>query len=373
VRLYELAKDAGSPMPIERIYIQRLRLLFHVMGVQDKFMLGGILQNYHIAGKASWLHRALKISWMRSQVGDFAVPAELDGLHDPTVWEAFAPFAKQLAKTLGKAKASHMLKVRNICELHSHDKRQSEILHSIGWTKAGSNEKESQGDQQVSHCDECTECFKNGAALAVHPTEKARYRRIAMRRFAADAVCRACQRFFHTRPRLLRHLHMGTADCWVWHCRRYWPMTSERAHELDHEDKRKGVAMHQKGFMDQEDDRIWRECQHLGLIDVLALRQEEEADHSQPNESELEDWRQIGLLPPGKGGRETIARTLMDMKVHHVSKDTTDLERSLLADIRWEPCHDWVPRPLALGTQYFLIMFTGDLRIWHSGSHGAAM
>ena len=53
---------------------------------------------------------------------------------------------------------------------------------------------------------------------------------------------------------------------------------------------------------------------------------------------------------------------MVNMKLH-VSKDTIDLERSLPADINsWEPCHEWVPRPMALGTKYFLIMFSGHRR-----------
>jgi hypothetical protein len=38
---------------------------------------------------------------------------------------------------------------------------------------------------------------------------------------------------------------------------------------------------------------------------------------------------------------------MVNMKLRHVSKDTIDLERSLLADSNsWEPCHEWVPRAI---------------------------
>lgn len=215
-----------------------------------------IIKLHQIAGKESWLYGAIKsIVWM---------------LHDPGIWETFAPHAKQLQKTLRKVKASHMLKVRNMCELHNHAKRQSSILRDMGWKKVEMNEGETHFVHHVCQCDECTEVFNTEAALAVHQQRK-HGRRIAMRRFAVDAACRACERFFHIRPRLLRHLHMGTTDCWVWHLRRYILMSTEKAQELDQEDKRKGVAMHQKGFVGPEGDKILRAYKQQELAEILCL------------------------------------------------------------------------------------------------------
>jgi len=105
---------------------------------------------------------------------------------------------------------------------------------------------------------------------------------------------------------------------------------------------------------------------------VLELRQEQEPDLSTPSLQELEEWKQIGLLPPGKGGRAVTVRDCGEMKLHHVGKDTFDFEQKLLREINeWEPGHDWIPRPLALGTKYFIIMYSGhrrfaDLAQWRS-------
>ena len=363
LRFYEIARDADSPMPVELMYIQRLRLLFQILGTQDKFMIGGILYNFQVAGHESWLHGAIvSVKWMRSQIGEFEVPSELDELSNLETWELFAPAARKLAKALRKVKAAHMHKVHNLCNLHNHDKRQSEILRDMGWSKKEANSTEMVQESRLSQCDECAEVFLNEASLAVHQ-QRRHGKRMAMRRFAGDAVCRACLRFFHTRPRLLRHLHMGTTDCWIWHCRKYVPMSTETAQELDLQDKNKGVAMHQKGFLDVGDEMLWRDCSADECRHVLEVRQEQEPDCSPPSQDELKEWAKIGLLPPGKGGRAITVRARSEMRIHHVSKDTVDLEQKLLGEIKdWEPCHDWVPRPLAVGTKYFLIMFSGHRR-----------
>lgn len=110
-------------------------------------------------------------------------------------------------------------------------------------------------------------------------------------------------------------------------------MTSEQAQELDLHDKKKGVVMHQKGFLGPEEDKIWRACRQEELKHVLELRQEQEPDLSTPSLQELEEWKQIGLLPPGKGGRAVTVRDCGEMKLHHVGKDTFDFEQKLLREI----------------------------------------
>ena len=106
---------------------------------------------------------------------------------------------------------------------------------------------------------------------------------------------------------------------------------------------------------------------------MLELRQEQEPDLSTPSLQELEEWKQIGLLPPGKGGRAVTVRDCGEMKLHHVGKDTFDFEQKLLREINeWEPGHDWIPRPLALGrsTSSSCTAAIGALQILRSGYHG---
>jgi len=41
----------------------------------------------------------------------------------------------------------------------------------------------------------------------------------------------------------------------------------------------------------------------------------------------------------------------------------TELERGLLERVKhWQPCFDWIPRPMACGQKYFLILFSGHRR-----------
>jgi len=48
-------------------------------------------------------------------------------------------------------------------------------------------------------------------------------------------------------------------------------MSTEKAQELDQEDKRKGVAMHQKGFVGPEGDKILRAYKQQELAEILCL------------------------------------------------------------------------------------------------------
>ena len=51
--LFDLAAQANAPMPMEWIYIERLRLLVHMIQVCDKYVVNAVLENYHVAGKES--------------------------------------------------------------------------------------------------------------------------------------------------------------------------------------------------------------------------------------------------------------------------------------------------------------------------------
>ena len=48
---------------------------------------------------------------------------------------------------------------------------------------------------------------------------------------------------------------------------------------------------------------------------VLEVRQDPEPDCSPPSHEELAEWKKVGLLPPGKGGRETTVRARAEMRI----------------------------------------------------------
>ena len=51
-QMYELTGDMESPMPMELMYIQRLRLLFHLMQVADDFMIHAVIKKNVINSKS---------------------------------------------------------------------------------------------------------------------------------------------------------------------------------------------------------------------------------------------------------------------------------------------------------------------------------
>ena len=106
-QMFQLADAMGSPMPIELMYIQRLRLLFHIMQVADMYMIHAVLNNFACTGSQSWLYGAIKaVDWMRRQVGNMLVPEELSELDDinPT-WHDLAHHALVLSRSRGTKSA----------------------------------------------------------------------------------------------------------------------------------------------------------------------------------------------------------------------------------------------------------------------------
>ena len=93
-----------------------------------------------------------------------------------------------------------------------------------------------------------------------------------MRYVVADDICRACGRKYHTRPRLIHHLHHGQTPCWVWHMRKFVPMTAEQTQSLDDRDREQGVALHQQGFVQLEVDKAWTKRSDIERIPALQCK-----------------------------------------------------------------------------------------------------
>ena len=131
-----------------------------------------------------------------------------------------------------------------------------EICSEMGWTKQ-QHMDEAVEEPSCVQCGDCGKCFKNGAALATHE-QRVHQKRIALRRFVVDGVCRACGKLFHTRARLLTHLHVGKGKCWLFHLRRFAPLTSEQAGALDDHDRTAGQALHQMHVLHDHAKKSWR-------------------------------------------------------------------------------------------------------------------
>eukprot|EP00435_Cladocopium_sp_Y103_P075263 s194_g55.t1 len=357
--MYSLAYSMRAPMPMELLYINRLRLLFHLIRAADKHIIAAILHNHMIATNDSWLYGAIKsVQWLQTQLGSEVVPDELMELHHPGTWSMFSDAHKDLHKMLRQVEQAHLLRLQTYCSLKEHQNKQNELLRAMNWICHSEVVK----PVQTHQCEVCDMTFKDQAALAAHQQRKHGHR-IAMRFLAADDVCRACKRKYHTRPRLLQHLHNGQTDCWIWHLRKYQPMSSEQMMLLDDKDRQAGVAMHQHGFKSEKVDKAWRQCTETELHSTLVCRILEDPGMHDPTEEEISSWSQIGLLPVGRGGRTKTCRSLQEFQIENVVRDTSVLEKQMLHNLdAWEPSFEWVPRPLALGTKYFLVFFSGHRR-----------
>ena len=359
---YQLAHEARGAMPMELMYIQRLRLFIHLLQNFDQFLIAAILHNHAVAAEDSWLYGVRQaIKWWQRQLGTECVPDELLEIDRWEGWYSFKDAASELKRMLKKAEKAHQIRISTICALKQHARKQDQMLQEIGWTKQ-QQEEVMRCKQHI--CEECDRGFDTQAALAVHQ-QRVHGQRMALRRFVTDGICRCCKKQFHTRPRLLRHLHWGQTKCWIYHCRSFEPMQEEQVQDMDNKDRSSGHAFHQHGLKNDESDQSWRWATPeelspvLKMCRVVAMHIDEE-----PTQEELAQWAHYGMLTPGQGGREKTVRGRMDFTIAHVQHDTAAFEQRRCREVlEWSPNFDWVPRPLSHGQKYFLILFSGHRRI----------
>ena len=363
--LYQLADMMKSPMPMEMIHLCRLRLLVHIIRAGDQHMIAAIIENHEIEQEESWLQGAFySLRWLAQQVGNENVPDELFQLEDPQVWGWFQEGAHEIKSLIKKAELSHLCKVESFCALQKQANEQDQLLREMGWScedEDDSQEKHAISDFSFA-CDECDAVFDLSSSLAVHQQKK-HGKRVALRRVACDATCRACGRFYHTRPRLIKHLQTAKKGCWQYHLRNFEPMTEEEALALDEKDCKAGVAVHQRGLIEHALDHTWRWCTEKEKENGLPLKSQVVRVDGEPTEEEISEWSLLGMLPPGQGGRCQTKRNPTQWSVHNVGHEATDVERKLLDRVqKWSPDPDWIPRGPAEGRRFFLIFFSGHRR-----------
>ena len=86
------------------------------------------------------------------------------------------------------------MRLKTYCGLKDHKAFMEEICSEMGWTKQ-QHMDEAVEEPSCVQCGDCGKYFKNGAALATHE-QRVHQKRIALRRFVVDGVCRACGIFF---------------------------------------------------------------------------------------------------------------------------------------------------------------------------------
>ena len=248
-KLYHLAAQMAARMPVELIYLERLRLFGQLLHVFDEWVITAILHNHRIAGANSWLHGLTKsLEWAQTQIGAEHIPEELLHLDSWQAWEDFKDAAAQIKKLIGRVDAAF----------------QADICKEMGWSFEADGEEHS---VRGANCDECGKCFNTFAALAAHQQRKHKMR-MAVRRFVKDGICRACGRNFHARGRLLQHLQWSGTRCWMYHMRRFMPMTLEETETWDDRDRQSGQALHQHGLHNAVVDKMWTQAQESDLQPV---------------------------------------------------------------------------------------------------------
>eukprot|EP00435_Cladocopium_sp_Y103_P007600 s362_g2.t1 len=257
------------------------------------------------AAEASWLHAALQsLKWLQQQLGDEAVPSELFQLHDEEMWFVFQDATHELHALLKKAERAHLLRIRTFLALRTLADDQAKIFRQMGWT-IPEVEGEVEAECSVFRCDECERCFETAASLAVHQ-QRRHQQRAAVRRVTTDGVCR---------------------------------------------------------FQHVEKDQLWRWAEESELQPHLPLLDAESDLDADPTESELAAWAQLGMLPAGQGGRTKTIRGHADLQLYNVAFETNRLEKKLHDQVgKWNKGPLWVPKPLADGRKFLLVLFSGHRR-----------
>ena len=182
---------------MEFLYIERLRLLVHIIATADQHIIAALIFNFRVAKKDSWIYGAIKaVKWAQTQIGREEIPDELFDLGTEHTWIAFHEVAQDLKKCIKKVETAHQLRLETYVALKEHSVFQEQVFLDMGWTHLGGKEHSvSHAEGQFSaFCQDCNRVFPNEAALAVHQHKKHGLR-IALRRFAVDATCRCCKRF----------------------------------------------------------------------------------------------------------------------------------------------------------------------------------
>ena len=369
INAYQLAAAADSPMPMELLHISRLRLLIHMIHVADELLFGAILSNFEIAQDSSWL-AAVQCScqWWQDQVGIEDLPQPLFSLHDFMSWKQLRDDVPLLKKLLKHAQRAHMIRVSTLCELQAHANFQKQVLMDMGWQLRDDVPPAADADALIA-CSMCDKAFAAHFALAVHQSRKHGLK-MAMRRFAADHVCRVCARSFHTRARVLNHWHSGSTDCWRAILRAYQPLSQEEADALDQQDKDRHEAHHQRGVKSWSTDKQWAHATPEQLHHRLQCKEDFDTwNTDEPTEDELASWAQYGTLPTGRGGKPKTVRKMGETDLRHVQHDTRVFEQQMHDRAKqWLPCDEFVPPPFADRVVYALILFSGHRRWSDIGS-----
>lgn len=362
INKFEAALKAGYVEADEVLHIQRLRLFIQILRIGDERMIQAVLNNYAIMDDRAWLSEVQRAwSWVIHSRGDDDIQEiEFSSFLTLHGWKTYQSQWRMMKKWLKQAIRGHCVHMKTHAAFKAADDEQRGLLLEHGWHHQDTSpQSENEDEQPEEHpCPTCGFKAATAAGLAVHQ-HRLHGARIAMRRYAIDGICRICAKNFCTRPRLLQHLHAGTTDCWWKHCRFYQPLTVEEAQALDNQDCASKQAHHQRGLRDETQDRACHSCDLDGLP---MLPSTGSTACGPPSADELSHWASVGLLPPGRGGRQRTQRPRAQASKFNIQERSTQSEEQLVCDAKNWDAPVSIPRPLVMDTKYILIFFSGHRR-----------
>eukprot|EP00435_Cladocopium_sp_Y103_P008667 s5765_g2.t1 len=171
-----------------------------------------------------------------------------------------------------------------------------------------------------------------------------------------ELACRAkgpmpLEMLYMERIRLLIHMlqvsDQGQTSCWLYHFRRFMPLSDDKVAALDLADREQGLAFHQTDRVTEKAKKSWQWATTEELLPALMQKPFEGDLLSEPTEDELLHWKTLGLLPPARGGRQKTERAPKHWDIPNVMKAINDLESDFLRQSSmWQVDFDWVPRPM---------------------------
>eukprot|EP00438_Fugacium_kawagutii_P015106 Skav214597 [mRNA] locus=scaffold57:529051:531036:+ [translate_table: standard] len=167
--LIQLAEDMQSPLPMELLHVQKLRLCAQILRSGDEFMFQALVANYRLAQDRSWITSLQRsVAWLQEQLGPDCVPPALAQMTDVAQWWDLQPFARDLKKRVHAALRAHQLRIQTLNALNAHATFQKQLFRDMNWSPP----PDEVPPPNEHRCPDCQATFATPAGLAVHQSGK---------------------------------------------------------------------------------------------------------------------------------------------------------------------------------------------------------
>ena len=115
---YALADQMQSPMPVEWLHLQKLRLAAQIATEGDHLVFESLLHNLEVAGEDSWIAGLERsFAWMHDMVDDAKILSLSQGLRMLDGWDAMKSQQRAIRTAIKQAEKAHLLRIRVMKEL----------------------------------------------------------------------------------------------------------------------------------------------------------------------------------------------------------------------------------------------------------------